>query len=228
MSLPKEEIHRKVLHVFSGSVIPALILYIPLYATQVAWLPGWFTPRWYAPALALCFSILFIGVDQARFRNPGLQKLFYSLSGSAMRPDEKTKMTGATYMVAAACICSFVFVGSPYISFMVLCSFIWGDAVAALVGQSIGKIKIGKKSLEGSASCFVLCVCLYFFVFPHVPRLLDAWNGTMPIVIGLSASLCITLMELFPIKISGSTVINDNLTAPVITGLLIEALRPFV
>lgn len=228
MPIRKEEINRKILHVFSGTLIPALILYLPLSNAHPRWLPQWLTAKFYAPALAAAFTALFVAVEMLRFRVPWVQRLFYGISRAAMRPDEKMKMTGATYMVAAAFLCSIVFVDSPSISFMVLCAFIWGDAAAALLGQSIGTVKIGNKSLEGSLGCFAMCMALFIAVFPHVPHLLDSWKGAVPLFMSIAASLSITVMELFPIKIGNNFIINDNLTVPLITGFLMEALYPML
>jgi dolichol kinase len=226
MSLPKEEIYRKVLHVFSGSIIPALILYIPLYSQCLFSHSLQLNSKYYAPILAALASLFFISIELLRFRVAFIQRLFYRISGSALRPEEEKNMTGATYMVLAAFICSVIFIEKPFISFMVLCAFIWGDAVAALVGQSIGRIKIGKKSLEGSAGCFILCMMLFLVIFPIVPHLLDTWNGRISIGMSIVASLCITVMELFPFRIAKKYVINDNLTVPVMTGIIMLALHP--
>jgi dolichol kinase len=110
---------------------------------------------------------------------------------------------------------------------MVLSTFIWGDAVAALVGQSMGKIRIGSKSLEGSIACLVLCLVFFLGIFPHLPFLLDKWNGKIPLSLAIIASLCITVMELFTIKIRGFEV-NDNLSVPVITGIVMIFLYPLL
>ena len=228
MALKKEEVYRKVLHLFTGIIFPGLVLYIPRYAPHYSWLPAWLTPKLYPPALALVAGIAFTAFEQARFRFGPVQAFFYRLSGSALRPEEAKKMTGATYIVYAVLVCSIVFVNKPFISFMVLCAFIWGDAAAALVGQSIGRTKIGKKSLEGSCACLVLCLFLFTLGFRLVPHALDAWGGTTPLLLAIAASFCITVMELFPIKINRDFTVNDNLTVPVITGIVIEFLYPLL
>jgi dolichol kinase len=226
MTLRKEEINRKVLHVLSGSVIPALLLYLPLYASPVSWLPVWLTPRFYPAALVAAAAAFLTVVEFMRFRVGAIQRLFYFLSNAALRPEESKRMTGATYIFYAALACSIIFVNVPSISFMVLCAFIWGDAAAALVGQSIGKTRIGTKTLEGSLGCFVLCLALFLGVFPHVPHVLDPWNGTMTPLMALVASLCIAGMELFPIPLKRNVSINDNLVVPIVTGIIIVLLFP--
>ena len=226
MVLRKEEINRKALHVLSGSVIPALILYLPLYAPHFSWLPAWLTPRLYPATLTALAAVILTFVEFMRFRNRAVQRLFYSISGSALRAEESRKMTGATYIFYAALACSILFVNLPAISFMVLCAFIWGDAAAALVGQSLGRTNIGTKTLEGSLGCFILCMALFLWVFPSVPHALDPWRGVMRPLMALVGSLCITVLELFPVHLKKNVVINDNLIVPLATGIIIIALFP--
>jgi dolichol kinase len=228
MSLRKEEVYRKVLHVFTGIIVPGLILYIPRYAPSCSWAPGWLTPRLYSPALAALAAVVFTGVELLRFKVASVQAIFYRINGKAMRPEEAKKMTGATYIVYSALLCSIVFVNHPSISFMALCAFIWGDAAAALVGQTMGRTRIGKKSLEGSLACFVLCMALFTGGYRLVPHLLDEWGGRVPLFLALAGSLCITILELFPVRITKNVSINDNLTVPVITGIVLQLLYPVV
>jgi dolichol kinase len=226
MSLRKEEINRKILHVFTGCIVPALILYVPMYAPHFSRAPGWFTPRWYPPALALLAAALFTSVELLRFRSKAIQRFFYFLSASALRPEESKELTGATYIAYSTLVCSILFVNQPSISFMVLGAFIWGDAAAALVGQSMGRIKIGKKTIEGSIGCFLLCLTLFLFIFPRVPHLLDPWRGSMRFIVAFVASISITGFELFAVKFAKNFTINDNLIAPVITGIIMTIIYP--
>ncbi len=208
MGLKREEIARKLLHLFA-LIMPIGIFYFPKWN-----MPGYF--------VALTLGVVLTGsiiVETLRFRFPYVQKLFFSFFGSMLREEETVKTTGSTYVIGAALLCSIIFYKYPHISFIVLTLFILGDAIAAIVGLSIGKIKIfGKKSLEGSTACFLLCITLFYGVFPFIPGLLDAWNGKVPFVLALITSLSITILELVPLKISSKLVINDNLAVPVLAG----------
>ncbi len=217
MALTKEEINRKLLHILSGCAIPMGILYIPEIPVVADTVP--------MIILGVLF-VLSVIVEYIRFNVPSVQKLFYGMVGSMLRQEENKKLTGSTYIFASSFLCTIIFARQPHISFMVLNLFILGDAVAAVVGLSIGRIKIGKKSLEGSVGCFILCLILFFFVYPSVPLLLDRWQGRVPVTLVIIASLCITLFELIPIKITSKLVLNDNLTVPVITGFVIKYLYP--
>jgi dolichol kinase len=59
-----------------------------------------------------------------------------------------------------------------------------------------------------------------------VPHLLDEWRGSVPLFLALAGSLCITILELFPARITKNVSINDNLTVPVITGIVLQLLYP--
>jgi dolichol kinase len=225
MPLKREEILRKILHFIFGSIIPLGIFYIPFYADKYSFnlLPSWLLP----PVILSFFLILFIVIEFLRFKNQLIQKIFYRFFGTMLRKEESHKATGATYILASSVLCSCVFKDYPHISLMVLSAFIWGDAVAALVGQSLGRIKIGSKSLEGSLACFFLCMLFFILIYPNLPHVLEKWNGKIPLLLIFISSLSITIMELFPIKIRKFT-INDNLLVPFITGIIMIALYPIL
>ncbi|MBD3345378.1 MAG: hypothetical protein GF401_09985 [Chitinivibrionales bacterium] len=227
MKLRKEEIQRKVLHLIFGIVIPAGIFYIPNYAAEASWVPGGIKPEYYPVLILAFFTFLFLGGEILRFRVAFMKGVVNKMFGSMMRPDEERKFSGATYICMSSLLCSIIFINRPHIAAMALWLFIWGDAAAALVGISMGKIKIGKKSLEGSVACFICCGILLMAVFPHMPGLLSAWSGTISLPLALITAAAITVMELFPITIKNFE-INDNLTVPVITGFLMAWLNPFL
>jgi dolichol kinase len=214
MALRKEEITRKLLHLFA-LVMPAGIFYVPKWSAQWSYIPF------------AILSFLLVGsivVESLRLRIPFIQKIFFKYFGSMLREEESKKTTGSTYVIGAAVLCSILFLKSPHISCMVLTLFILGDAIAAIVGLSIGRIKIGKKSLEGSAACFLMCMVLFYMVFPFIPGLLDEWEGKIPLTIALLTSFSITVFELIPLRVAPKLVINDNLAVPVISGYIMLGL----
>lgn len=216
MALTREEINRKLLHLFA-LLMPIGIFYLPRIPS---------VSYWVAPIILFVLLLGSVLIEWLRMRHPKIQKLFHASFGHMLREEETQKTTGSTYIIGAAFICSVVFYRSPHISFMTLFLFILGDAIAAITGLAIGRIKIGKKSLEGSLACFILCMLLFVFVFPHLPLLLQQWDGKLPLALAVIASLSITVLELIPMRIAPHFTINDNLAVPVITGLVMQWLYP--
>jgi dolichol kinase len=194
VKLSKEEIRRKLLHLF------ALLMPVGIF----------YGPEWSFPPL---FVPILLGT-----------LFFASVIVEFLRKEEHFKVTGSTWVIGAGFICSILFAHEPYISFIALFLFILGDAMAALVGISMGRVKIGKKSLEGSMACFLTCVALFYLVFPLFPGLLDVWNKRLPHSIVLVTALVITVFELVPLKVHPRVIINDNLAVPVIAGYVIKGL----
>lgn len=213
MALRKEEITRKLLHLF------ALAMPIGIY-----YFPKWSLPSVLPLAILSFLLVSSVIVENLRLRVPTIQKLFFQFFGSMLREEESSKTTGSTYVIGAAVLCNIIFWNYPHITFMVLSLFILGDAIAAIVGLSIGRIKIGKKSLEGSLACFSLCMIMFYGVFPFVPGILEPWGGKVSAIIALATSFSTTIFELIPLKVSKKLIINDNLAVPVISGFVMLGL----
>ncbi len=211
MRLPKEEIARKLLHLFA-LIMPIGIFYFPQLKFS-----------WRVPTVVL--GVVLVGsivIETLRQMHPAVQDLFYKVAGSMLRKEERRTTTGSTWVIGAAFICSIIFRNTPAVAFMVLTLFILGDAAAALVGMSMGRIKIGKKSLEGSMACFLLCMLFFYAVFPFVPGLIQLPGHRLPLTVALATSFTITLFELVPLRIAPKLIINDNLAVPVIAGLVLR------
>ena len=218
MRLRKQEINRKLLHLIALSM-PTVIFYLPRISGV----------SWVVPSVMLAFLLAgFIVMETARFRFPAVQKIFQICFGVFLREEEKNRTTGSTYIIGAAFICSVIFYKEPHIAFMTLTLFILGDGIAAIVGLSIGRIKIGKKTLEGSLACFILCLIIFFFVFPQVPLLLEEWGGFVPVPLIIITSFFITILELMPMKVTKKITINDNLAVPVLAGFVMELCYPHI
>ncbi len=217
MALTKQEINRKLFHLFA-LLLPVGIFYFPkifgISDIMVTVIIG-----------LLLMTIA--GVEILRFKYPEIHRIFQKIFRSMLRKEEGETITGSTYFIGAAFICSVLFPKDAHISFMVLSMFLFGDAAAAIAGQSIGRTKIGRKSLEGSLACFMLCMIICFTVFPLLPLLLDAWGGVVPLPLIFITSFTITIFELIPIKIGRNFTLNDNLSVPVIAGLVMQHLYPF-
>jgi len=140
------------------------------------------------PFMLLSMEILRFKVLQSRSWFIGWMQFF-----EAGR-DEKT--TGATYINASALICSIIFKNHPQIAFMVISTFVWGDAVAALVGQSVAARNREQVS-EGSLACLALWP---YFLLCGVPACAASSDKCQEHYAGDNdnASLCVTVLELVP------------------------------
>lgn len=96
--------------------------------------------------------------------------------------------------------CMLAFVFFPFSIASAACAMLAvGDALSTLVGENLGKRKIGSKTFEGSVACFLGSVAAgIFFVSPFLT------------VIG---ALTASFAELIP-------KVDDNLTIPILAGLV--------
>jgi len=204
MTLTIQEISRKLLHLMA-LLMPACILYLPREAPFI---------------LGLIFFAM-ISVELIRFRFPFAQGLFERTFVAMLRKEEFRTLTGATWIILSAFLCALLFSGRPHIPFMALSMFILGDSAAAIVGQSVGRVRIGKKTLEGSLACFGTCLFLCYVVFPFLPGV-----DTKILRFGVIwvSSLVVTLGELIPIRIKGYR-LNDNLSVPLMASFAIFLLE---
>ena len=191
MLLRTEEIKRKIIHL-SNSVIP-LSYYFFVEDQMMIW-------------ILLSITICFVIVDYFRFRICWIQKWFKIFFSSMLRKHElEGKLTGATWAFIGATISVFLF--EKDIAVLALLFMSVGDTVAALIGQQYGKIKIGKKTIEGFAGGLVSCLFISIF-FPSV-----MWINR------IAGSLIASLIELSPIPV------DDNLMIPLISGGMMTLFR---
>jgi dolichol kinase len=155
-------------------------------------------------------TVAFLLVDFMRLRVTSLKGVFIVLFGSLLRRREFTSLTGGSYLMLAAMTCMLVFGAGPSgrvsgvfiaaISFLAL-----GDTAAAIVGLSFGRIKIFRKSLEGTLAGLVVCIGVAWVV-SRLPGL------DFPIGIGILGAVSASLVEALPIEV------NDNVVIPLLSG----------
>ena len=194
------EFKRKAIHLFA--------LTIPI---------GYFLlPR--SPSLLILspFVAGAILIDIVRLRKLPLHGLLDRLLGTVLRDHEEEDFAGASYILSASFLSILLFhksVAIAAISFIIL-----GDIAAALVGRRFGKTKIpwsltkvnspgrNRKSLEGSLSCFIMCL-LAAMVVPQLPL----W-------IGIVGAVTATVVEGINLPV------NDNFSVPLLSGLCMQLL----
>ena len=148
MLLKTEEIKRKVIHL-GNSVIPLSYYFFVQDRITMVW-------------ILFSVTIFFVAVDYFRYHIEWIQKWFGIFFSSMLRKHElEGKLTGATWAFIGGTISVFIF--EKDIAVLALLFMSVGDTVAALIGQRYGRIKIGRKTMEGFAGGLVSCIFISIF-----------------------------------------------------------------
>lgn len=181
---------RNIFHA-TNAVISVVLYHYFLTYNQAVWILG-------------SVFILFTAIEIIRRVFPQTNDFFVNqLFGMISRPQERTKINGASYYALAALLMTLTMPKSPLLLGLIVLGF--GDPFANIIGIKFGKTKIFKqKSLEGALAfitiSFVLTFLFSFFVL------------SLPMSISNIAFLCLStsivgaLIELFSFKL------DDNFT----------------
>ncbi len=154
----------------------------------------------------LLVTVLFLVVDLVRLHHPRMRSYFAKFFGRLIRHHERRDLLAATYQMVSALLATYLFprevAAACYIYLVV------GDSVAALAGKAWGRVRIFDKTLEGFlaglAASWVAAVAL-------VPAISPAHLAV--------GALVAAVVELLPIPI------DDNFRIPLLSGVVLEALR---
>lgn len=185
------ELKRKAIHLAS------LVIPLGYFASP----PSWFV--WWERAL-LASVILSLAIEVFRLNHPRTRHVFRHFFGELLRNHEEATLLGSTYLLIA-CLLSIHLFPKP-VAVLALLFLILGDTVAAIVGKSMGRIRIFDKSLEGSLACFAVCYALTA-VMPGIP-----------FPVGLVGAAVATVFELLPIPL------DDNFRIPLSAGYVMKLL----
>ena len=155
-------------------------------------------------------TLIFLLIDFMRLRITSMKGIFIVLFGSLLRRKEFSSLTGGSYLMLASMTCMLIFGLGPAgrvsgvfiaaISFLAL-----GDTAAAIVGLSIGRVKIFRKTLEGTLAGLLVCLGVAWIV-SILPGL------DFPIGIGILGAVSASVVEALPIEV------NDNVVIPLLSG----------
>ncbi len=190
----KYEFYRKLVHIIS-TIIP--VIYI-------------FTSYGFIVTLVGIGTLLMVLIDVLkRYWTPvgALYKMvFVRILREHERDFSKKLFTGGTYYAFGIFFSLLLF--SMEVAVASILIMIWCDTLAAIVGKSIGRVKIkGNKTLEGSVTFFATGLVIIFllkYLLPHFP----------PVTFAVFALFVTTLFELYIDKL------NDNLTIPLVFGFI--------
>jgi dolichol kinase len=175
---------RRLFHLTAGSSIPVAGIFVPDLLMVLA-------------LAALAAGGL--GLDLARFRVEGLNRIFLRWLAPLLKSDEGRRITGATYMAIAALVVFLVFDRPVAVAALLFMSL--GDPAAALVGRRMPGLRIFGKSPVGTAA--------FIAVSWAVVGLLVG-SGVVDYHWGLMAgAVAAGLAELAPLPV------DDNITVPI-------------
>lgn len=168
-------------------------------------LPVWMVlspPSWRLGGLVFAL-VFFLAVDCLRLRWEPFRRLFHLRLGNSLRDAENRGLTSSHYLTFAACVLAWSMperIGAAALAMQIV-----GDAAAALVGRRFGRVRLGSKSLEGSAACFVGCLAAGAVFLPSSPLALVA------------GALAATVVEALPLRV------DDNLSVPLVAALVLRS-----
>ena len=180
------ELNRKLVHL-SSLTIPIGIYFLPK-RTCVHFL--------------FFLTLLFLSIEILRMVHRPTTKIFYTFFGPILRRKERFTLTGGTTLLMSSLVCVLIF--QKPIAVAALCFLIIGDSMAALVGRSFGRIKVFRKTVEGSLACLGTCVVIVLVVPP------------LEFIVGLVGAFVATLIELLPIPL------DDNFLIPILSGAAMQ------
>jgi len=169
----------------------------------------YFTNKKLTLSVLAVITILIVVVEILRFLLPAFNQRIFRYFGLILKEQEETRISGTSYFLIASLLTIFIF--EKAIAITALTFAVFGDAVAAMAGKLFGKIRIREKSLEGSMACFIACFFIGFILIYT-----NLWVNIKLVFFG---ALAATMMEILPIGI------DDNLTMPLFTGLIMELVR---
>eukprot|EP00761_Pharyngomonas_kirbyi_P014055 gb/GECH01014085.1/.p1 GENE.gb/GECH01014085.1/~~gb/GECH01014085.1/.p1 ORF type:complete len:255 (+),score=28.08 gb/GECH01014085.1/:1-765(+) len=190
------EIQRKTFHLL-GMLIPG-IYYLGLKTDVLT--------RVSSAAILGALALSTFLFEILRLYSTWFNQVFMSQLGKIMRSKEADRIHGSVFFLTGCFLTVTLF--TPVIAVASMLFLILGDMCAALVGMSVGRTKlIGKKSLEGSVACLLVCFVIGLICFRDV--MLSEY-------IAASGAVAATIAELF----TGTIGVDDNLTIPLFSGVV--------
>jgi dolichol kinase len=181
----RQELIRKGFHFCAVFYI---IGYYFLPPTPVIWIMG-----------VLLFLI--VSFEFSRLVYPKLNKwwLINFFVQGAYRREEIRKPSVLPFTFGGAFFTMLLFTQRPIV-LAALCYQVFGDSISAIIGQKFGKIKLIRKTLEGSLACFLVCFLIGIFFFNYKIALLGAMTATIVELFFPYDNLFLPIISAFTLK----------------------------
>lgn len=169
-------------------------------------------------------TTIFLVVDFLRLHLNPFKDIFVILFGSLLRRREFSSLTGGSYLMLASLVCMAVFGSGSFGTgaaqgravFIAAMSYLAvGDTTAAIVGLSVGRVRVFRKTLEGTLAGLAACVGIAWVV-SILPGL------DLPLAVGILGAVSASVVEALPIEV------NDNVVIPVLSGATMMIALQFV
>ncbi len=202
-------VERNLFHLIIGSIFPILALSL----TQDGITPAATNHEAQGVSAVLLWAavgttVLALVIEVTRFSLPSFNDLLFRYLGVFFKERERNRVTGATYLLIAT-LGAFLFFDRT-VAAVALLYLSLGDPVAAFVGARFGRLKIFKKTVEGT-SAFLIVALLAGAVFTMTGQIQPFW----PLAVG---GIVAAFLELLPLSL------DDNLLTPLMAGAVITAL----
>ncbi len=139
----------------------------------------------------------FAAVDIIRLTTKSGNKIFWKHFSFLTSKKEARGPNTSLYYVLSLIIAVTVF--EPRITMGAIICLAIGDTVASIVGKTVGRYRIGGKSIEGAIANFLVCFFILIFIVPST-------------LIALAGALTGALIELLPVPV------DDNISIPLVSG----------
>lgn len=149
-----------------------------------------------------------VALELARRRFAGLNEWFMSRTSVLLKESESSRVLGSAYMAAAGLLVFLFF--DKDLAILALLYIAVGDPLAGVVGKRYGRVRIGRKSLEGTLAFAVGA--------GGVGCALITAGLDVPYGVALAGAGAAALVELTPVPV------DDNLTVPPIAGAVMWAM----
>jgi dolichol kinase len=196
MTTYRDELARKAIHLTSA-LCPLIYLGIS---------------RQLMLGLAVPVMLLFLGIDWLRRKHARFRALYDRFLGQMMRTDEQKQFCGASFVMIAVVLCTFLYPKPIAVAALFILSI--SDSLASLVGRAIGGPSWFGKSLAGSGAFLLSALIIVWRCVPESP------------VAGVAGAVVATVVEALPLRV-GRVRVDDNLSVPLSAGVVIWALQAY-
>ena len=150
-------------------------------------------------------TLLFLILEISRFLFPQFNRqIFKNLKVILKQQERQSRILGTTYFLFGSLLTVILF--AKPVAITALLFLVFGDAASAVVGIKWGRVKIGKKTLEGGLAFFISCL--------FIAAILKYTYLGLDLKIVLWGAFVATLVELAPLPV------NDNLSIPLCSALM--------